>query len=82
MFKPIRIIPTIVLFVSIVLCFVGAFVLPSFTCLIFVIVEWLAFLWVGVGRAGADGADEIVQPYLYSTGWTGESETPNEAHRG
>ncbi|EIM90232.1 SFT2-domain-containing protein [Stereum hirsutum FP-91666 SS1] len=46
MFKPIRVIATIVFLVSIGLIFVGAFVLDSgVLCIIFVIIEYLAFLW-------------------------------------
>ncbi|KAI0047955.1 SFT2-domain-containing protein [Auriscalpium vulgare] len=46
MFKPVRVIATIVFLASIVLIFVGAFVLDSgILCIIFVIIEYLAFLW-------------------------------------
>ncbi|KAI0064685.1 SFT2-domain-containing protein [Artomyces pyxidatus] len=46
MFKAVRIIATIVFLASIVLIFVGAFVLDSgILCIIFVIIEYLAFLW-------------------------------------
>ena len=38
MFKPIRVVATVILFVSIVLCFVAAFVLPAILCIVFVIV--------------------------------------------
>ncbi|TFY74890.1 hypothetical protein EWM64_g9123 [Hericium alpestre] len=46
MFKPVRIIATIVFIASIALIFVGAFVLDSgVLCIIFVIIEYIAFLW-------------------------------------
>ncbi|TFY65044.1 hypothetical protein EVG20_g5743 [Dentipellis fragilis] len=46
MFKPVRIIATILFLASIALIFVGAFVLDSgILCIIFVIIEYLAFLW-------------------------------------
>ncbi|CAL1704312.1 unnamed protein product [Somion occarium] len=46
MFKPIRVVATIVFIASIVLIFVGAFVLKSgILCIIFVIIEYLAYTW-------------------------------------
>jgi len=46
MFKPIRVIATIVFLASIGLVFVGAFVLHNeILCLIFVIIEYLAYTW-------------------------------------
>ncbi|KZT26481.1 SFT2-domain-containing protein [Neolentinus lepideus HHB14362 ss-1] len=46
MFKPVRIVATIVFLGSIVLVFVGAFVLRSdLLCIIFVIIEYLAYTW-------------------------------------
>ncbi|KAI0309073.1 SFT2-domain-containing protein [Amylostereum chailletii] len=46
MFKPIRVVATIVFFISIGLIFVGAFVIGSgILCIIFVVIEYLAFLW-------------------------------------
>lgn len=46
MFKPVRILATIVFIASIVLVFVGAFVIRSdILCIIFVIIEYLAYLW-------------------------------------
>jgi len=46
MFKPVRVVATIVFLASIVLIFVGAFVLNSgILCIIFVVIEYLAFLW-------------------------------------
>jgi len=46
MFKPVRVIATIVFLASIVLVFVGAFVIGSdILCLIFVIIEFLAYTW-------------------------------------
>ncbi|ETW85711.1 hypothetical protein HETIRDRAFT_379793 [Heterobasidion irregulare TC 32-1] len=46
MFKPVRVVATILFLVSIGLIFVGAFVLNSgILCIIFVIIEYLAFLW-------------------------------------
>ena len=45
MFKPVRVVATIILFAAIVMTFVSAFVLPTLTCIIFVIVQYLAYLW-------------------------------------
>jgi len=46
MFAPVRIIATIVLFASMGLVFVGAFVLGNaLLCIIFVIIEYLAYTW-------------------------------------
>jgi len=46
MFKPIRVVATIVFIASIGLVFVGAFVLGNeVLCLIFVIIEYLAYTW-------------------------------------
>ncbi|CAD6575460.1 MAG: hypothetical protein TREMPRED_001426 [Tremellales sp. Tagirdzhanova-0007] len=45
MFKPVRIVATLLLFASIVMTFVSAFVLPTILCIVFVIVQYLAFLW-------------------------------------
>jgi len=46
MFKPIRVVATIVFLASIGLVFVAAFVLHSeILCLVFVIVEYLAYTW-------------------------------------
>jgi len=46
MFKPVRIIASIVFIASIALVLVGAFVLRNgVLCLVFVIVEFLAFTW-------------------------------------
>jgi len=46
MFKPIRVVATILFLASIGLVFVGAFVLRSeILCLVFVIVEFLAYTW-------------------------------------
>jgi len=46
MFKPVRVVATIVLLVMIGLIFVGAFVIGnSVLCLIFVIIEYLAYTW-------------------------------------
>ena len=50
MFKGTRIVATIILFISIVMTFVSAFVLPTILCIIFVIIQYLAFLWVGRSR--------------------------------
>ncbi|KAG8748138.1 hypothetical protein FRC10_008871 [Ceratobasidium sp. 414] len=41
MFKPVRVVATIVFFATIGLVFVGAFVL----CIVFVIIEYLAYTW-------------------------------------
>ncbi|KAG1819548.1 Got1/Sft2-like family-domain-containing protein [Suillus subaureus] len=46
MFKPVRIIATVVFLGSVGLVFVGAFVLKNeILCIIFVIVEYLAYIW-------------------------------------
>ncbi|KAH9951295.1 SFT2-domain-containing protein [Amylocystis lapponica] len=46
MFKPVRIVATIVFIASIVLVFIGAFLIRSdILCIIFVIIEYLAYLW-------------------------------------
>jgi len=46
MFKPVRIVATIVFLASIGLIFVGAFVLKNdLLCLIFVFIEYLAYTW-------------------------------------
>ncbi|WOO82345.1 Vesicle transport protein SFT2B [Vanrija pseudolonga] len=46
MFKPVRIVATIVMFAAIGMCFVAAFVMrPAFLCIIFVIIEYLAMAW-------------------------------------
>jgi len=46
MFKPVRIVASIVFLASIVLVFIGAFALNSdILCIIFVIIEYLAYLW-------------------------------------
>jgi len=46
MFKPIRVVATIVFLASIVLIFVGAFVIGSdILCIIFVVIEYLAYTW-------------------------------------
>ncbi|SJL04509.1 related to Vesicle transport protein SFT2B [Armillaria ostoyae] len=46
MFKPVRVIATFVFLASIVLVFIAAFVLDNdILCLIFVIVEYLAYTW-------------------------------------
>ncbi|TFK42748.1 Got1/Sft2-like family-domain-containing protein [Crucibulum laeve] len=46
MFKPVRVVASIIFIASIGLVFVGAFVLTSgILCIIFVIVEYLAYTW-------------------------------------
>ncbi|GBE82364.1 SFT2-domain-containing protein [Sparassis latifolia] len=46
MFKPVRVVATIVFIASIVLVFIGAYVIRSdVLCIIFVIIEYLAYLW-------------------------------------
>lgn len=40
MFKPVRVVATILLFASVVMCFVSAFVLPAILCIVFVIVSY------------------------------------------
>jgi len=46
MFKPVRILATVVFLASIALVFVGAFVIKNdILCIIFVIIEYLAYTW-------------------------------------
>ncbi|EPQ58071.1 SFT2-domain-containing protein [Gloeophyllum trabeum ATCC 11539] len=46
MFKPVRVLATIIFLGSIVLVFVGAFVIGSdLLCILFVIIEYLAYTW-------------------------------------
>jgi len=46
MFKPVRIVATIVFLVMIIMIFISAFVIDSSTlCIVFVVLEYLAFLW-------------------------------------
>jgi len=46
MFKPVRIVATIVFLASVALVFIGAFVLKSeVLCIIFVVIEYLAYTW-------------------------------------
>jgi len=46
MFKPVRVVATVVFLASIGLIFVGAFVLRNeILCLVFVIIEYLAYTW-------------------------------------
>jgi len=46
MFKPVRIVATIVFLAMIIMIFIAAFVIRSSTlCIIFVVLEYLAFLW-------------------------------------
>ncbi|CAE6529482.1 unnamed protein product [Rhizoctonia solani] len=46
MFKPVRVVATIIFLATIGLVFVGAFVIKiAFLCLIFVIIEYLAYTW-------------------------------------
>lgn len=46
MFKPVRVVATILFFATIGLVFVGAFVIGSeILCIIFVIIEYLAYTW-------------------------------------
>lgn len=42
MFKPVRVVATILLFIMLALTFVAAFLLPAILCIIFVIVSPLA----------------------------------------
>ncbi|KAJ3728753.1 SFT2-domain-containing protein [Lentinula raphanica] len=49
MFKPVRIVATLVFLASIGLVFVGAFVIGSdVLCIIFVIIEYLAYTWYSI----------------------------------
>lgn len=45
MFKPVRIVATVLMLASIIMTFVSAFVLPTILCIIFVIIQYLAYLW-------------------------------------
>ncbi|RSH78204.1 uncharacterized protein EHS24_002665 [Apiotrichum porosum] len=45
MWKPVRLVATIIMFAAIVLTFVSAFVLPAVLCIIFVIIQYLAMAW-------------------------------------
>ncbi|ORY33408.1 Got1/Sft2-like family-domain-containing protein [Naematelia encephala] len=45
MFKPIRVVATVLLIASIAMTFVSAFVLPTILCIIFVVVQYLCELW-------------------------------------
>ncbi|KAI0295552.1 SFT2-domain-containing protein [Russula brevipes] len=46
MFKPVRVVATVVFLAMIIMIFISAFVLDNSTlCIIFVILEYLAFLW-------------------------------------
>jgi len=46
MFKPVRVVATLILVVSIGLIFVGAFVIGNgILCIVFVIIEFLAYTW-------------------------------------
>ncbi|KAG8961467.1 hypothetical protein FRC03_005356 [Tulasnella sp. 419] len=46
MFKPVRVVATLILIASIGLIFVGAFVIKNdLLCIIFVIIEYLAYTW-------------------------------------
>ncbi|KZV60941.1 SFT2-domain-containing protein [Peniophora sp. CONT] len=46
MFKPVRVVATIIFLISIGLIFVGAFAIGNgVICIIFVIIEYVAFLW-------------------------------------
>ncbi|OBZ75642.1 Vesicle transport protein SFT2B [Grifola frondosa] len=46
MFKPVRVVATIILLGAIILVFIGAFVIGSdILCIIFVIIEYLAYTW-------------------------------------
>ncbi|KAI0282194.1 SFT2-domain-containing protein [Russula aff. rugulosa BPL654] len=46
MFKPVRVVATIVFLAMIIMIFISAFVIGSSTlCIIFVVLEYLAFLW-------------------------------------
>jgi hypothetical protein len=46
MFKPVRIVATIIMIAAIIMTFVSAFVLPAILCIVFVIVQYLAETWV------------------------------------
>ncbi|KAG8682424.1 hypothetical protein FRC12_010615 [Ceratobasidium sp. 428] len=46
MFKPVRVVATIIFFATIALVFVGAFVIGSeILCIVFVVIEYLAYTW-------------------------------------
>lgn len=45
MFKPVRIVATVLMIAAIAMTFVSAFVLPAILCIVFVIVQYLCELW-------------------------------------
>ncbi|EIW72003.1 hypothetical protein TREMEDRAFT_41456 [Tremella mesenterica DSM 1558] len=45
MFKPVRVVATVLLFASIIMTFVSAFVLPTILCIVFVIIQYICTLW-------------------------------------
>jgi hypothetical protein len=71
MFKPVRVVATLILFGAIAMTFMGAFLLNNAVlCLVMVIVEYLAYIWYSLsyipyartvslcdGKKGRKGAD-------------------------
>jgi hypothetical protein len=71
MFKPVRVVATLILFGAIAMTFMGAFLLNNAVlCLVMVIVEYLAYIWYSLsyipyartvslcgGEKGSKGAD-------------------------
>ncbi|KAL7418390.1 hypothetical protein Q5752_006848 [Cryptotrichosporon argae] len=45
MFKGTRVVASLLLFASIIMCFVAAFVLPAILCIVFVVIEYASFGW-------------------------------------
>lgn len=45
MFKPVRIIASLIMLGAIAMCFISAFLLPAALCILFVIIEYCAMLW-------------------------------------
>lgn len=45
MFKPVRIIASVIMLMAIGMCFISAFLLPAALCILFVIIEYCAMAW-------------------------------------
>lgn len=45
MFKPVRIIASVIMLMAIGMCFINAFLLPAALCILFVIIEYCAMAW-------------------------------------
>ena len=65
MFKPVRVVATILLFASVAMCFVSAFVLPAILCIVFVIVRAPRNDWIRVIRVDrADVAGSVSRVFM------------------